>query len=195
MILFLAAAALTLWCVGIVVAILGSVDAATQPRELWAATGQRRDVWLWQAVAVIAVPVALVYSGAYFLRVRPKLTKADVTKQADADWARGQRWYQRLNPARRSPTRWAQAARRWWVWLLVVAAAAVACAEQLVLVGRHGSYVPSRGSLEVQIGLWAAVGVTAAVRAGFWYGEHMRLTGRRPASGGPLRPRSPHAGN
>jgi hypothetical protein len=58
------------------VAIGGSVDALGQPREVWTHAGFRRRSWIWQAVAVFCVPAAVVYSGMYYFRVRPRLMAA-----------------------------------------------------------------------------------------------------------------------
>ena len=60
----------------VAVSILGSVDAFRFPPEVWAAAGPRRAVWVWQAAGVLFAPLALVYSGLYFVRVRPRLVRA-----------------------------------------------------------------------------------------------------------------------
>jgi hypothetical protein len=60
-------------------AITGTVDALQFPREVWTRAHYRRSTWAWQALGVVCVPVALVYSGAYFLRVRPRLVAAQVS--------------------------------------------------------------------------------------------------------------------
>lgn len=57
-------------------AIGGSVDALGRPREAWERTGFRRNRWVWQAFALFFLPAVLVYSGLYFVRVRPRLVAA-----------------------------------------------------------------------------------------------------------------------
>jgi len=59
-----------------VVAIWGSLDAFSSPPEVWAAAGHCRTRWAWQAVGVVFAPLTLFYSGLYFLRIRPRLVRA-----------------------------------------------------------------------------------------------------------------------
>jgi hypothetical protein len=57
-------------------AIGGSVDALGQPLEAWERAGFRRNRWVWQAFGAFLMPAVLVYSGLYFVRVRPRLVAA-----------------------------------------------------------------------------------------------------------------------
>ncbi|MDR1999788.1 MAG: hypothetical protein LBQ06_07635, partial [Frankiaceae bacterium] len=57
-------------------AIVGSLDAAEYPAEAWERAGYRRNRWVWQVFGVLCVPVALVYTGSYLARVRPRLMRA-----------------------------------------------------------------------------------------------------------------------
>jgi hypothetical protein len=57
-------------------AIAGSVDTADQPAEAWDRAGYRRNRWVWQAFGALCAPVALVYSGIYYIRVRPRVMRA-----------------------------------------------------------------------------------------------------------------------
>jgi hypothetical protein len=78
----------------IAAAITGTVDVLQFPREVWNMAHYRRSTWAWQALGVVCVPVALVYSGAYFLRVRPRLVAAQVslerTRWSTASYAVGE---------------------------------------------------------------------------------------------------------
>jgi hypothetical protein len=58
-------------------AIGGTVDAIQVPADVWEAAGYRRANWVWQALGILVLPVGLLYSGAYFLRVRPRLTATE----------------------------------------------------------------------------------------------------------------------
>lgn len=57
-------------------AVGGTVDAFTHSTEVWTRSGLRRSRWVWQAVGVLFAPGALVYSGLYLIRVRPRLIAA-----------------------------------------------------------------------------------------------------------------------
>ena len=57
-------------------AIGGTVDALRQPAAAWADCGYRRATWAWQALGALVLPIGLVCSGIYFLRVRPRLIAA-----------------------------------------------------------------------------------------------------------------------
>jgi hypothetical protein len=59
-----------------VAAVGGLIDAARRPREVWLAAGFRRSTWLAQVIGVMFPLLAVVYSGTYFLRVRPRLQAA-----------------------------------------------------------------------------------------------------------------------
>jgi hypothetical protein len=64
------------WLSGIAIAISGTASALSYPSELWRQVGARRMLWVWQVACVFAFPLALVYSGFYFLRIRPRLVAA-----------------------------------------------------------------------------------------------------------------------
>lgn len=59
-----------------VAVVVGSIDALGQPREAWARAGVRRSRWIWQAFGVFFFPAALVYSGMYYFRIRPRVVAA-----------------------------------------------------------------------------------------------------------------------
>lgn len=67
---------LLVWLSAIALAIMGTVNALSYPAELWQQVGARRILWVWQAVGVLATPLSLVYSGFYFLQIRPRLVTA-----------------------------------------------------------------------------------------------------------------------
>ena len=172
---------LLLYLAGLAFVVSGTVDVFQFSQDTWSATGYRRVHWAWQVAGVLALPAGLVYSGIYFARVRPRLSAAQATfAQLDpeyASWMDRRRWYDRLVWARRSPDRWARAARQWWMWALyAVGAALLAILNAQLTV--PWSYLPAIG--------WGLTALVSAGRAGFWYAEHMRLTGRRPSAGGPL---------
>lgn len=172
--------------------LTGAIDAARFSRPTWVDAGLRRGYWMWQAAGVLVPPLGLVYSGTYFVRIRPRLAAARrALTELDPDyqaWVAHRRWYDRLVPARRSPEGWAKAARQWWIWGLHAVVAAVVAAAWLYLYDERPAHESPRTMLEVDAIVWAVLALASAVRAGFWYGEHMRLTGRRPAAGGRLLP-------
>lgn len=179
--------AIAVWATGIGLAIAGSIDAALQPRPAWSPTGYRRELWLWQAAGVVAVPISLVVSAVYWLRVRPHLTRAARNlglglDDADPAWSAGQRWYDRLNYSRRSPARWARAAQQWWTWPLVGAFNLLLAAQRGWLLSHHRGFAAD----VVLVPLLGLASLLSLWRPGFWYAEHMRLTGLRPHRGGRL---------
>lgn len=172
-------------------AIVGSVDAARRPDVVWLSAGYRKSRWVWQAVGVIALPVALIYSGVYFLRIRPRLSAAERAlgrdPRDDSTWTGDRHWYNTWQRARRSPTQWAIRARRWWIHALAVPISALLALQEFLLATsgfeRHSS---SRLFFYALAAFFILNVPLAAGQAGFWYAEHMRLTGRRPVLGGPL---------
>jgi hypothetical protein len=78
-----------------VVAVCGTVDAVGQPRELWGLAGYERNRWVWQAAGIVCMPVAIAYTGAYFLRVRPRLLRV----QGEAAVARSRARAALLSPS------------------------------------------------------------------------------------------------
>lgn len=60
----------------LIAAIGGSIDALGQPREAWERAGFQRNQWIWQAFGAFFLPAALIYSGLYFVRIRPRLIAA-----------------------------------------------------------------------------------------------------------------------
>jgi hypothetical protein len=65
------------WVCGVALAVSGTASAMSYPVETWQRAGARRSRWAWQAIGAFAMPLALVYSGIYFLRIRPRLVAAD----------------------------------------------------------------------------------------------------------------------
>lgn len=182
-------AVVVLWAAAIAAAITGTLDTFQYPPEAWVEAGFQRTSWIWQAALVLFVPGALVYSGIYFLRVRPRLVAAERTfAQADPNypqWVTRTRWYDRFSRARRSPYEWDKAARRWWMWIPSALLFEVLAVFYLHMAFSHPRYggVWSGDALAV---LWSLTGLLSAATGGFWYGEYMPLTGRRPQHGGPL---------
>lgn len=160
--------------------------------------GMPKSRWVWQAVGVFALPVALVYSGVYFLRIRPRLTAAERALGRDplddSTWTGDRRWYNAWQRARRSPTQWARNARQWWMRIVSGVISALLAFSQLLFATsgfeRHSSARWFSYSLAVLLVLSALL---SAGQAGFWYAEHMRLTGRRPVLGGARLDRPPPA--
>jgi hypothetical protein len=176
-----------LWAGGIAAAIAGTADTFQFTPEVWTAAGYRRSRWVWQAALAVCVPAAYIYTGVYLVRVRPRLVAVErAIERTDPDysiWVTHRRWFDRFARANRSPFAWAKAARLWWAW---IPGAVVFSA--IALVNLHGGTPHSR-SPWVTYGLaalYSAVALSSAARAGFWYAERMRLTGRRPERGGPL---------
>ena len=187
--LYLILGLLLLWVCGAAGAIAGTVDTFQFAPEVWAEAGYLRTSWIWQAALVVCVPGALVYSGIYFFRVRPRLLAVQrAIARTDPDypeWVARRRWYDRLSRARRSPYEWNKAARRWWMWIPSVLASVAISVFYLYGATRYGEY-GSRAVDYTVVALWSVSGLLSAARCGFWYAEYMRLTGRRPERGGPL---------
>ena len=178
-----------LWTVAIGAAVSGTVDALGYAPAVWEAAGYQRRSWNWQAAFIVFAPGALVYSGIYLLRVRPKLVAAEraiskVDASSDA-WDDRRRWYDRFSRPRRSPYEWDKAARRWWMWIPTALLSTASAVFYTYLDASHHGF--GRGGFGYVAGTaWMLSALISAVKLGFWYGEHMRLTGRRPVEGGPL---------
>ena len=175
---------IVLWLGAASAAVAGTVDALGQPAVLWMATGYRRSVWIWQALGVLVIPAALVFSGWYFVRVRPRLTAARraLARPAGAEtpWPdRPRQWRDRLSWARRSPGNWAKAARQWWIWAVLAVADAAFLLLWIVTLARPSNHDSRPLLYGVALPL-VLTAIMSAARAGFWYAEHQRLTGRRP---------------
>jgi hypothetical protein len=67
----------------------GTIDAVSRPREVWHAAGCRKQFWVWQIFGAVFLPVALIYSGLYFGRIRPRLVSAQRDLDAAAYGATG----------------------------------------------------------------------------------------------------------
>jgi hypothetical protein len=166
------------------IAIGATLDVFRHMEDVWPAAGYRRSRWAWQGLTFFVLPVMLVYSGVYWFRVRPRLVAAErriaVAQGYPVYEFEDRRWSDRLIWARRSPANWERAARQWWVGLVGIAPTAIFGGMALLRSGHR-----SEGEL-VAAGFVLLAVLLAAWRAGFWYAEHMRLTGRRPAEGGRL---------
>jgi hypothetical protein len=183
---------LLLYFVGVAVFVSGTVDTFQFAPEAWLEAGYRRVQWVWQALGVLFFPAGLVYSGVYFIRVRRRVAAAQATlarqDPAYEEWVAGRGWYDRLIWARRSPDRWVRAARMWWVWGLyavVAAGSGGVWAWAAASDSGRGHHSQSPWAYATLV-LWGVTALVSAARAGFWYAEHMRLTGRRPSAGGRL---------
>lgn len=75
----LAAAGVTiLLAIPLTLSVLALLDAARRPAWAWALAGRAQIVWLAAILfGTIAVPLGLVVSSVYLLRIRPRLAAAE----------------------------------------------------------------------------------------------------------------------
>mgnify|MGYP001176713098 CR=1 FL=1 len=69
---------LTLLALPLALSVAALLDAARRPEWVWALAGRARVVWMMLVlVGAIALPVGIVVSSWYLLRIRPELRDAE----------------------------------------------------------------------------------------------------------------------